>query len=294
MGKRVVLVRASLEHCVNRDSRSIVHASSPRSAEPLPEYGGSDGFETCVGRNKPCVLRGAGRDWPAVLRWTMASLADRLGDLEVPGVPLRGAEEGGAASRVYKLGVDMRRGVTRTSCRAGRVLRNIENGQATNYLIVPMGILPEEIQREVPTPIPCQGADWVATNLWVSPAQTVTPLHFDLPHNFLVQVRGRKKAMVFERGHFKAMYPEPPWSSVPNFSRVDPRHPDLDRYPAFQAALPLVTVLDAGDVLFLPSATWHHVTSETDSISVNFWWADGMLAWIARGANAFKRMRGIR
>jgi len=217
-------------------------------------------------------------------RWTVDSLADRLGGLDVPGVPLRGRE----------IGVDARRGVTREQCNAGSVLRNIEKGSDSKYLIIPMETLPEELRRDVSTPLPCHGADWVATNLWVAPEGTVTPLHFDIPHNFLVQIRGKKRAVVFERGHFATMYPERPWSSVPNFSRVDPMRPDLKRFPAFDAAQPWVTDIEAGDALFLPAGTWHHISSETVSISVNFWWARGIVAWAARGAHAFKRIRGIR
>jgi hypothetical protein len=269
---------------VGRDSVCGMHASSLPQPRPLPELHGQEAFDACTKQRKPCVLRGAGRDWPAVARWTLASLAQRLGRQLVPAVPLRGRE----------LGVDARRGVARTMREAAEVLREIEQEQGTSYLIAPLDTLPADIRDEAPIPMPCRGAAWVATNVWIAPAGTITPLHFDIPHNFLVQIRGAKRVMVFERGHFMKMYKEPLWSSVPNFSRVDPMNPALDRFPAFRDMQPFVTDLAEGDVLFLPSATWHHVTSETNSISVNYWWAEGLVALFARGGSAFKQFRGIR
>ena len=149
------------------------------------------------------------------------------------------------------------------------------------------------MRADVPVPEPCRGAPWSSGKLWVSPAGAISPLHFDVADNLHAQLAGRKRFLAFERGRFATMYPEPPWSPVPNFSRVDPLSPDLTRFPRFRRAAPLAATLAPGDVVFLPARTWHHVTSEEASISVNFWWARGALAWLARGADAWKRARGL-
>lgn len=254
------------------------------TAQALAEFSGQDGFLAAVAQRKPCVLRGVAAQWPAVARWTPGTLAARLGSLQLPTVGLQ--------DRTVR--IDSYRGVPRTTCTAEQVLREIADGPGTQYLIAPVESLPADVQSEIPTPPPCRRATWAASNLWVAPGGSLSPLHFDVPHNFLVQVHGRKKVLVFERRQFVAMHPYAPWSSVPNFSQVDPTQPDVERFPRFRNAQPFVANLEAGDALYLPSATWHHVTNESPSVSVNFWWARGLIAWAARGVQSFKRVRGIR
>jgi ribosomal protein L16 Arg81 hydroxylase len=159
--------------------------------------------------------------------------------------------------------------------------------------MAPLDALPPDLRAEVVLPAPCRGAAWASSKLWVSPAGAISPLHFDIANNLHAQLHGTKRFLVFERGHPLTMYPEPPWSSVPNCSRVDPEAPDLDRFPRFRDAAPLYCTLSPGDIVFLPTRTWHHVTSLATSISFNFWWANGTLAWLARAADALKRARGI-
>jgi hypothetical protein len=252
-------------------------------ARPLPETADPAALASVVARGVPCVLRGAASGWPASSSWTLAHLRERLGARPVPAARLR----------ERRLGVDPRRGVDFTTQDAARLLADLEGGADALYLMAPLDLLPDDLRAEAPPPLPCRDAPWASSKLWVSPAGAVSPLHFDVAHNLHAQIRGHKRFLVFERGHFATMYPEPPWSSVPNLSRVDPLRPDLARFPRFARAVPSAGVLAPGDVIFLPRGTWHHVTSETASISVNFWWARGVTAWLARGADAWKRARGL-
>ena len=48
--------------------------------------------------------------------------------------------------------------------------------------------------------------------------------------------------------------------------------PDLDRYPLFADAKYTETVLEAGEVLFIPEGVWHYCRSLSPSYSINFWW----------------------
>ena len=66
--------------------------------------------------------------------------------------------------------------------------------------------------------------------------------------------------------------------------------PDLDRFPGYERATPLVAVLEEGDTLLAPAGWWHYAVSLTASIMVmrNFWSADtnGKL-WLADQRAAF-------
>jgi hypothetical protein len=256
---------------------------APLIADRLLELEGEGALLSCVDRGEPCVIRGAARDWPAIARWTLADLRERLGSLQVRAARLR----------ERRLGIDPRRGIDLTAREARSVIEEIERGGDSAYLMTPLEALPAELRAEAPVPAPCRGAPWLSSKLWESPGGAVSPLHFDMPHNLLAQISGTKRFLIFERGHFTSMYPEPPWSSVPNLSRVDPMNPDLARFPGFRRARPFVGTLGPGDLIFIPRGTWHHATSETASISVNFWWARGPLAWLARASDAWKRAWGI-
>src|SRR5690349_5471344 len=72
------------------------------------------------------------------------------------------------------------------------------------------------------------------------------------------------------------------------------------RRPATSTLFPYTTLfrsprhevtLNPGEVLFLPSRWWHHVRSLERALSVNFWWAKGWLALVARAAEDRKSTR---
>jgi hypothetical protein len=249
---------------------------------PLPQISGLDRIEGLAARNEAGVVRSAASGWPAFETWTLRRLAERLGPAPVTTAELR-------AGRVC-VG---RRGLDLTTRAADEALARIEAGDASLYVMTTLDDLPDAIRADAPVPAPCKHALWRSAKLWVSPAGAISPLHFDVAHNIHAQLRGRKRFLVFDRRDRAALYPERPWSAVPNFSRVDPRAPDLARFPRFPRATPRECTLMPGDAVFLPSGTWHHVTSEEASISVNFWWADGLLAAAAHMANLMKRVRRI-
>lgn len=53
---------------------------------------------------------------------------------------------------------------------------------------------------------------------------------------------------------------------------VDPLCPDLDEYPQYENCHKYEVVVEAGDVLYLPSLWFHHVRQSDSTIAVNFWY----------------------
>lgn len=53
---------------------------------------------------------------------------------------------------------------------------------------------------------------------------------------------------------------------------VDPLTPDLDTYPRYAKCHKYVAKVSAGDLLYLPSLWFHHVTQTDETIAVNFWY----------------------
>ncbi|CEG37087.1 Predicted phospholipase [Plasmopara halstedii] len=52
---------------------------------------------------------------------------------------------------------------------------------------------------------------------------------------------------------------------------VDPLHVDLEKYPMATTLQPIEVVLEAGEVLYLPSLWYHRATQLSTTISVNYW-----------------------
>lgn len=108
-------------------------------------------------------------------------------------------------------------------------------------------------------------------NLWVGGSGCVSPLHYDGSSNFLIQVKGRKKLILFAPQDYNYLYPMEGQEGKEHVSGVDLRNVDHDRFPLFKNATPYEFVLEPGDVLFIPSHWWHEVRSLDASISLNYW-----------------------
>lgn len=107
---------------------------------------------------------------------------------------------------------------------------------------------------------------WHYPQFFIGPANSVTPLHFDtlLTHNLFFQLSGVKRFKVFMPGDAQ-------FCSRRNWRwfSVDPEKPDLTKYPDYSKARPVEVLVKAGDILYLPPATPHHVRSLEPSISFN-------------------------
>lgn len=110
----------------------------------------------------------------------------------------------------------------------------------------------------------------VSPSVWIGAKGYVTGLHADLPPIGLVaQIVGRKAVMLFSPEETKRLYPD---QDAPldgcYFSKIDSFAPDLDRHPRFAEANAVATVLEPGEVLYIPSGWWHRVLSLDVTISV--------------------------
>jgi lysine-specific demethylase 8 len=111
----------------------------------------------------------------------------------------------------------------------------------------------------------------VVKNLWVSYGSLTAGMHFDAAENLNIQIRGRKRFMLYPPGT-SPYYPCPMFSHAANISRVFRDGPQLDRikYPKFDESTVREVILEEGEILYLPAYWWHQVTSLGDvNINVN-------------------------
>jgi len=140
------------------------------------------------------------------------------------------------------------------------------------------------------------------TMLWMGPAGTLSPLHYDPLDNCLMQMVGRKYVYLVPRHTDPSyIYVGPEWGQQSNTSAVDVAawmmmmiHREENdgkdvtastagavaaakadsAFPLFRHAHAhaIAGVLSPGDVLYIPAQWWHAVQSLEFSISVNAWW----------------------
>jgi len=222
-------------------------------ARPLPAAGElpDDFYQAYVVARRPLVLRGGARHFPAVGRWTPASLRARLGGRPMPvsgygereggtlGAFLDALERPGAAALPYLRNVFLHHELPELSPDVGRLQWTQPNWLDTE----PFASL---VRAASP-----QWLDWC--ELFISAAGTRFPnVHVDrnCTHAWVAQVYGSKVWWV--------------WPPRPGFTSAEPGGADLD---TFFDEEPYRGVLEAGDALFLP-ADWPH-TAESATVSIS-------------------------
>jgi len=91
--------------------------------------------------------------------------------------------------------------------------------------------------------------------------------HYDTCDNILIQVRGRKRIILFPPSDALNLYLDGDKSLV-----LDIDHPDLKLYPNFAKAQRFEAILEEGDIVFIPALWFHNVIAINFSISVNVFW----------------------
>lgn len=226
--------------------------------------------------NRPVLVDGLMRNWPALDLWSPHYFADEFGDVEVEITHDRGKdpryEDNFADHRAM---VKMR-----------DYVRMIEEGGETNdyYLVAKNQLLerPEcaclmahfsSPDRFLDPTIKTEGY----VKLWFGPKGTVTPLHHDATNIFFGQIYGRKQIKLISPYHIDRVY-----NDRTCFSAVDPEDLDLTRFPLMQQVPIIDVIVHPGQFLFLPIGWWHWVKALDTSISLsfqNFYFRDGSIVW---------------
>ncbi len=263
----------------------VVEAPLRADVERIPPPSAEEFRRRYVEARRPVIIVGAVEDWPARRLWSAEYLAANFGDRSVPvaSVARRRVENYGATGIPY---------------REEPLRECIEHLQAVTtdhgYAMFLLAETLPELQADLRTPAFAPPTPWSIYKFWMSAADTRTPLHMDLPHNLFMQFVGRKEVRLYPPRQEWGMYRHPPWSRLPQVSRVDAYEPDVARYPRFARARALQCLVEPGELLFVPRFWWHQFRSSSFSISVNYWWATGWVWQIVRLALAYQRIRKLR
>jgi hypothetical protein len=211
---------------------------------------------------KPVVLAGASDHWRA-RRWTIAGLVERLGEREVTPVVLRGGH----------VHVDLDRGLVRDTMPFRTFVDQLERECPPRYSL-PLELTGPyaDLRQDLTVPPYCVGSIYTKVNLWVAGTGTVTDAHYDMLHNLLAQLQGKRRVTLFAPADTPCLYPYPMRTLHWHHSQVRLEAPDPTQFPRFGNARALQVELAAGDVLFIPRGWWHHIEAVEPSLAVNFFW----------------------
>jgi hypothetical protein len=236
--------------------------------------------------SRPVVIEGAMDHWPALAHWSPAYFAKHFGSRKVPVYKTK------QGHTVFNNQQGLQSDEQSLSEFIDQITSKSSNEVQTRIRCPLLTQLPEA-QNDFTCPPYCTDGKNLQINLWFSGAPTITRLHFDLPHNLLAQVYGKKRFLLFDPAQSHALYRCSLRSATPQFSEVDLMQTDLTKFPRLIAAQPFQADLSPGDLLFIPSRWWHHADSAEITLSLSFWWAPWTVYPLVWAANWFKRIRGL-
>jgi hypothetical protein len=213
--------------------------------------------------NTPVVLTDLTAGWEAPRRWSLDHLRSILGEEQAEVMTGRDSDPRYEQNSEHH----------RSTMRFADYLEHLALHERSNdmYLVANNHLLELTAAKELWNDFDCPAEFFDSDDtagkvfLWLGPAGTVTPLHHDVMNILLVQIVGRKRAILVDPARTHCVY-----NDLSVYSQVDAADPDYTRHPAFRHARPVSVLLEPGDALFIPVGWWHHVEALDRSISLSF------------------------
>lgn len=197
-----------------------------------------------IAARTPVVVDDLAAEWPALERWTPATLAARFGDRRVKVYDARFGEPG--ANYMGSIDQIPFRDFLATLLAGERDLRMF-----LHNLSHAMPELLEDVR------FPDIGLRFSRQFVFsfFGARGTTTPLHFDIDMGDVLHtaVLGRRRIRLFAPADATALYRHP--CTVRSY--VDLDAPDRDRHPAIDFATGHEVVLEPGQTLYMPAGWWH-------------------------------------
>ena len=246
-----------------------------------------------VAANEPVVLTGCLKQMSL---WTTEMLEREMGDAKLP---VRCFEEGGDMFRCsfFFLLSSFFLFLTSRRCRyrvvdmtLAEMKETLASEETTRHYLAGPNLLEHsdvrvrrvmgEARAEIARMVEEESIQEVG--LWMGRDGQHTQMHFDVAHNLLHVIKGRKRVVLARPADFNNMYTytssdadESMLKRMYRFSRCDFRggaELDFEAFPRLRRCELRVAVVNAGESLFIPLAHFHDVTSEGDTLGINVFW----------------------
>jgi hypothetical protein len=136
----------------------------------------------------PVLVAGALDQWPAMRRWDLAHIGRAIGSRRISPVI---ADKG-------RWAVDVREGMRTEEMDFAAYRAEIESGDVHHYLRLALeGSFADLLADEYETPIYCRKRIFMKKNLWIGSTDSSSGLHYDMMHNVVAQIAGRRRVVLF-------------------------------------------------------------------------------------------------
>jgi len=219
-------------------------------------------MEHYYAKNKPVILTDMMSDWAAMSQWSPDFLKQHYGEAQVE------IQLGRDSDPKYEINSQQHKQTVSLSNYVDMV---VNGGETNDYYLVAgnanlerpdlKGLLDDIVFPEFLNPTDLRQRVF----FWFGPAGTITPLHHDPLNLMMAHVSGRKRWRLISPDYTPLLY-----NFVGVFSEVDLENPDYEAYPLFRQVKFIETVLEPGEIIFVPVGWWHQVKGLDVSLSVSF------------------------
>ena len=107
---------------------------------------------------------------------------------------------------------------------------------------------------------------------WLSSPGNITPIHYDLSDNFLIQLTGVKKVLCWNPSNYNYLDLIPIGQNHDRQSRINPYNLTSYKKSKLSEIETFKHDLLPGQILYIPLGWCHYVYTETFACSMNYWW----------------------
>ncbi len=194
---------------------------------------------------KPVILRGLWKQYPAYEKWTLDFFEQELGDIEVNLISTKQSHPSETLSSPHKV-------------MKFKDYLNLSRTEPTDLRLFLFPVFKHKPELLKDFGYPDIAKKYIKIPfLFYGPIGSITRMHFDIDMNnvFLTQFDGIRRVVLFAPDQSRLLYQVP----YNVHSMVDIDHPDYEQYPGLKYVKGQTAILERGDTLFMPGGYWHHI-----------------------------------
>lgn len=260
-----------------------------------------------IEQDKPVIIKGAIKNWPAHHKWDLLYLKQRIGDVLVKFKSAKSGLFPNPDLFYTKELPDIMQ--TKFADYINLLERNKQDVTIKDYFFLNAdetylfknGVFNKQFNSIIsdfiiPTFIPKKNL--MESGLWISQKGTASSIHYDYQgcHNLNTQIKGSKRVVLFNPAEYTKLYMCPINGELlfSNFSKVNWQNINYNKFPNIKEVQYIEGVLEPGDAIFIPAFWLHYFDHIGDfNINVNFWWSptkitfnSASLSWLLNVAAA--------
>jgi len=208
---------------------------------------------------KPLVIKGLTKDWPAYKKWNFEYIKKVAGDKVVPLYDDRPVDYNDNFNEAH------------AEMKMSDYVDLLQK-EPTKYRIFLYNLIKEIPSLKNDFKYPKMGITFLKSlpMLFFGGTDSYTFMHFDidLANIFHFHFQGKKTCILYPPSETKYLYKIP--HSLITREDIDFNSPDFDKWPMLKKAKGVIANLEHGDTLYMPEGYWHYMRYNTPGFSMSF------------------------